>query len=77
MIEGDVLSFLVNYVDRTDTRNILGKMHGDRLGRGRGTGCDGEGEWGNEERGVGRLIEIGVVVCYSCIKGNLAGYLHT
>lgn len=57
--------------------SILGKLHGDRLGRGRGAGCDGEGEWGNEERGVGSLIEIDVVVCYSCIKGNLARYLHT
>lgn len=37
----------------------------------------GRERMGGEESGVGRLIEIGVVLCYSCIKGNLAGYLHT
>lgn len=51
MIEGDVLSFLVDYTDRTDMWSILGKLHGDRLGRGRGAGCDGEGEWEMKREG--------------------------
>lgn len=40
-----------------------GQVARRQVGKGRGAGCDGEGEWGNEERGVGRLIEIDVVLC--------------